>query len=91
MIDTHNPETKEVYNYPQGLKQGFTIVREKYLLLNKHLRIGNSSYPAPADGKRWPRSGQVPPYTNLRTAITLWSMITFVWDFERSAQRHKRR
>ena len=33
-------------------------------------RIGNSSPPAPTDGKCWPRSGQVPPYTYLRPAIT---------------------
>lgn len=39
LIDTHNPATKEVYNYAQGLKQGFTIVREEHLLLNKHIII----------------------------------------------------
>ncbi|WP_035694300.1 Fic family protein [Flavobacterium soli] len=37
LIDTHNPATKEVYNYAQGLKQGFEIVRKQSLLLNKHI------------------------------------------------------
>ena len=37
LIDTHNPATKEVYNYAQGLKQGFEIVRNQKLLLNKHI------------------------------------------------------
>ena len=41
-------------------------------------RIGNSSYPAPADGKRWPRRGQVPPCTSSTTAIAEWQSITFV-------------
>jgi Fic family protein len=37
LIDTHKPATKEVYNYAQGLKQGFEIVRKEKLLLNKHI------------------------------------------------------
>jgi Fic family protein len=32
-----NPATKEVYNYAQGLKLGFQIVRNEKLLLNKHI------------------------------------------------------
>lgn len=32
-----NPATKEVYNYAQGLKLGFEIVRKEHLLLNKHI------------------------------------------------------
>lgn len=32
-----NPATKEVYNYAQGLKLGFEIVRKEQLLLNKHI------------------------------------------------------
>ena len=32
-----NPATKEVYNYAQGLKLGFEIVRKENLLLNKHI------------------------------------------------------
>src|SRR5690606_16898261 len=36
-IDTHNPATKEVINYAQGLKHGFQIVRNEKLLLNKHI------------------------------------------------------
>ena len=32
-----NPATKEVYNYAQGLKLGFEIVRNEKLLLNKHI------------------------------------------------------
>lgn len=38
-IDTKNPVSKEVYNYAQGLKQGFEIVRNEKLLLNKHILI----------------------------------------------------
>lgn len=34
-----NPATKEVYNYAQGLKLGFEIVRKEHLLLNKHILI----------------------------------------------------
>lgn len=37
LIDTHNPATKEVINYAQGLKHGFEIVRNKKLLLNRHI------------------------------------------------------
>ena len=37
LIDTHNPATKEVINYAQGLKQGFEIVRNEKLLLNRHI------------------------------------------------------
>lgn len=36
-IDTHNPATKEVINYAQGLKNGFEIIRKEKLLLNKHI------------------------------------------------------
>lgn len=32
-----NPATKEVFNYAQGLKLGFEIVRNEKLLLNKHI------------------------------------------------------
>ena len=32
-----NPATKEVYNYAQGLKMGFEIVRSEKLLTNKHI------------------------------------------------------
>jgi Fic family protein len=32
-----NPATKEVFNYAQGLKLGFEIVRKEQLLLNKHI------------------------------------------------------
>ena len=32
-----NPATKEVYNYAQGLKLGFEIVRKEKLLTNKHI------------------------------------------------------
>lgn len=32
-----NPATKEVYNYAQGLKLGFEIVRKQKLLTNKHI------------------------------------------------------
>ncbi len=32
-----NPATKEVFNYAQGLKLGFEIVRKEHLLLNKHI------------------------------------------------------
>jgi Fic family protein len=34
-----NPASKEVYNYAQGLKLGFEIVRKEQLLLNKHILI----------------------------------------------------
>ena len=34
-----NPATKEVFNYAQGLKLGFDIVRKEKLLLNKHILI----------------------------------------------------
>lgn len=34
-----NPATKEVYNYAQGLKLGFEIVRKEKLLLNKHILV----------------------------------------------------
>lgn len=37
LIDTHKPASKEVYNYAQGLKQAFEIVRKEKLLLNKHI------------------------------------------------------
>jgi len=37
LIDTHNPATKEVINYAQGLKHGFKIVRNEKLLLNRHI------------------------------------------------------
>jgi len=37
LIDTHNPATKEVINYAQGLKHGFEIVRNKKFLLNRHI------------------------------------------------------
>mgnify|MGYP003575178263 CR=1 FL=1 len=37
LIDTHNPATKEVINYSQGLKYGFEIVRNEKLLLNRHI------------------------------------------------------
>jgi Fic family protein len=37
LIDTKNPASKEVYNYAQGLKLGFEIVRKEQLLLNKHI------------------------------------------------------
>ena len=36
-IDSKNPATKEVFNYAQGLKLGFEIVRKEQLLLNKHI------------------------------------------------------
>lgn len=37
LIDTKKPASKEVYNYAQGLKLGFEIVRKEQLLLNKHI------------------------------------------------------
>ncbi len=40
--------------------------------------IRNSSPQALATSKRWPRSGQVPLYTNYPLAIAKWSTITFV-------------
>lgn len=36
-IDSKNPASKEVFNYAQGLKLGFEIVRKEQLLLNKHI------------------------------------------------------
>jgi Fic family protein len=36
-IDSKNPASKEVFNYAQGLKLGFEIVRKEKLLLNKHI------------------------------------------------------
>ena len=36
-IDTKKPASKEVFNYAQGLKLGFEIVRNEKLLLNKHV------------------------------------------------------
>ena len=36
-IDSKNPASKEVFNYAQGLKLGFEIVRNEKLLLNKHI------------------------------------------------------
>lgn len=39
LIDTKKPASKEVYNYAQGLKLGFEIVRKEQLLLNKHILI----------------------------------------------------
>jgi Fic family protein len=39
LIDTKKPASKEVYNYAQGLKLGFEIVRKEKLLLNKHILI----------------------------------------------------
>jgi len=36
-INTKNPASKEVYNYAQGLRMGFEIVRNEKLLLNKHI------------------------------------------------------
>ena len=36
-IDSKNPSSKEVFNYAQGLKLGFEIVRKEKLLLNKHI------------------------------------------------------
>lgn len=38
-IDSKNPASKEVFNYAQGLKLGFEIVRNEKLLLNKHILI----------------------------------------------------
>jgi Fic family protein len=38
-IDSKNPASKEVFNYAQGLKLGFEIVRNEQLLLNKHILI----------------------------------------------------
>ncbi len=38
-IESKNPSSKEVYNYAQGLKLGFEIVRKEKLLLNKHILI----------------------------------------------------
>ena len=37
VIDTKKPASKELYNYAQGLKLGFEIVRKERLLLNKHI------------------------------------------------------
>lgn len=37
LIDTKKPASKEVFNYAQGLKLGFEIVRKEKLLLNKHV------------------------------------------------------
>jgi uncharacterized surface protein with fasciclin (FAS1) repeats len=37
LIDTKKPASKEVYNYAQGLKLDFEIVRKERLLLNKHI------------------------------------------------------
>jgi Fic family protein len=37
LIDTKKPASKEVFNYAQGLKLGFEIVRKEKLLLNKHI------------------------------------------------------
>jgi Fic family protein len=37
LIDTKKPASKEVYNYAQGLKLGFEIVRKEKLLLNKYI------------------------------------------------------
>jgi Fic family protein len=37
LIDTKKPASKEVYNYAQGLKLGFEIVRKEKLLSNKHI------------------------------------------------------
>jgi Fic family protein len=36
-IDSKNPASKEVFNYAQGLKLGFEIVKNEQLLLNKHI------------------------------------------------------
>ncbi len=38
-IDSKNPASKEVFNYAQGLKLGFEIVRNEKLLTNKHILI----------------------------------------------------
>jgi Fic family protein len=38
-IDSKNSASKEVFNYAQGLKLGFEIVRKEKLLLNKHILI----------------------------------------------------
>ncbi len=54
-------------------------------------RIGNSIIQEPIKYKRWPHTCQVPVCTNFRPAITLRSMITFVWDDERCDQRNKQR
>ena len=37
LIDTKKHASKEVFNYAQGLKLGFEIVRSEKLLLNKHI------------------------------------------------------
>ena len=37
LIDTKKPASKEVFNYAQGLKLGFEIVRKEKLLLNRHV------------------------------------------------------
>lgn len=37
LIDTKKHASKEVFNYAQGLKLGFEIVRKEKLLLNKHI------------------------------------------------------
>jgi Fic family protein len=39
LIDTKKHASKEVFNYAQGLKLGFEIVRKERLLLNKHILI----------------------------------------------------
>ncbi len=91
-IDSKNPASKEVFNYAQGLKLGFKIVRKEKLLLNKHILIiqkelleNNAGFRTQGGTKLINSQGQVvytPPQTATEVLDLMSNLEKFINDNE---------
>ncbi len=69
----------------------FEYVKNDASAVYGNVQIGNSSSQAPANSKRWPRSGQVLPCTTSTPAMAEWQSITFVRYSEKLEPRNTRK
>ena len=92
LIDTKKPASKEVYNYAQGLKLGFEIVRNEKLLLNKHildiqktLLENNAGFRTQAGTKLVNSIGQTvytPPQSSVEVLDLMGNLEKFINDYD---------
>jgi Fic family protein len=87
LIDTKKPASKEVFNYAQGLKLGFEIVRKEKLLSNKHILIiqktlleNNAGFRTQAGTKLVNSLGQ-PVYTPPQSAAEVLDLMSNLEKF----------
>ncbi len=91
-IDSKNSASKEVFNYAQGLKLGFEIVRKEKLLLNKHILIiqkelleNNAGFRTQGGTKLVNSQGQIvytPPQTKEEVLELMANLEKFINDNE---------